>query len=1062
MMAQPETATLRGTVMDSSGAPLKDAVLVIADSGASKVVRRVTTRADGTYEVPSLWPGAYQVTIEGTGYRTLVVYGIVLEPGRVRRFDPKLTPGSAVEPLEVHDTGAPALLETGSVSELIDYKDRWIHAPFVDLHPSPLPLLTTAPAIQGNNAGLVISGISARDQQRWAIDGVPDDISTQTGNPSFFQTVEATLANPGAEAARPVHVNMISKRAADTLHGQVYYKRGSSAFNARSYFDRERIPYKLSEAEGELGWPLIPNWTYVFGGGMYQKLPYRQSMYADVPTQKMRSADLSQYLDPQTAPNGRPVVVRDPRTGLPLPGNLIPSNRVSSVAMKYVNNYYPAPNVGDANTFTQNYTWVHRYGPDTYNGNWPFARVDQRVSDRNQMYFRWLQNQTASVAPGSVDRRLSSTQSVRYRSLAASDIHAFSSNVVNQLTLARTRIRVKQGQSEGEIDPMRGDSVVSTLGLEGVNPKGYSAMGFPALSISGLTGLSMIYGGGLERNVARNDGFVTLQDSLTWMIGRHTLKAGVQYTRFSWRHAEVPQTVYGAFTFTGAFTGLAFADFLYGYPATSARQTARLNRLSTQDQSGVFLADTFRVTSRLTLDYGVRWDYYGSPEYDDGYMANWDPATGKVIVAPGTLTAVSAYYPKSIAVVTGEVVPKANTKNVRPRIGAVYRLMDNLVLRGGYGEFTEILGYGPNGRLNSTNPYNLAETYTNSISGGVVALSFPKPFPASPSSTQLPSQNVTGFPARNDEGVIRQYNVTIEGQARGFGLGASYIGSRGAGMNYILDINKPRAGAAPFSVSKNPYPQFAATHVVRNDGEWRYDSLVLRASRRSGPVIFETSFTWANNISNYANTIDPYNVTNQWTRDAANRRLYSVTSVDWPLPVGKGRRFLSGAGPLMNGLLGNWTLRAVATFGSGQYFSPWFTGPDPANASEGFVTQLPDCVGNPNSGARTLARWFDPSAFAIPPASAGRYGTCGMNILEGYPIHVGHLSVAKRIPMGEQAAAVFTAQISNVTNTPHFTFPNNNISNPNPGMFTASSVLGPSSPERLGSRQIDFRLRLEW
>ena len=139
-----------------------------------------------------------------------------------------------------------------------------------------------------------------------------------------------------------------------------------------------------------------------------------------------------------------------------------------------------------------------------------------------------------------------------------------------------------------------------------------------------------------------------------------------------------------------------------------------------------------------------------------------------------------------------------------------------------------------------------------------------------------------------------------------------------------------------------------------------------------------------------------------------------------------------------------------------------FTGPDPANASPGFVTQLPDCVSDPHSGAGTLARWFNPSAFAAPPAGAGRYGTCGMNVLEGYPIHVSHVSLVKRIPMGELVRAVFTVQISNLTNTPHFTIPNNNISNPNPGMFTASSLLGGSSLERLGSRVIDFKLRLEW
>ena len=155
------------------------------------------------------------------------------------------------------------------------------------------------------------------------------------------------------------------------------------------------------------------------------------------------------------------------------------------------------------------------------------------------------------------------------------------------------------------------------------------------------------------------------------------------------------------------------------------------------------------------------------------------------------------------------------------------------------------------------------------------------------------------------------------------------------------------------------------------------------------------------------------------------------------MPLGKGQRFASTTGPLVNRLISDWKIATIVTFASGQYYSPLFTGPDPANASLGFVTQLPDCVGNPNSGARTLSQWFNPAAFAIPPASAGRYGTCGMNTLEGYPIHIAHVSLSKTFAFTDTVKAVFTAQISNVTNTPHFTIPNNNLSTPNPGMFSS-------------------------
>ena len=180
-----------------------------------------------------------------------------------------------------------------------------------------------------------------------------------------------------------------------------------------------------------------------------------------------------------------------------------------------------------------------------------------------------------------------------------------------------------------------------------------------------------------------------------------------------------------------------------------------------------------------------------------------------------------------------------------------------------------------------------------------------------------------------------------------------------------------------------------------------------------------------------------------------------------PLPFGRGRRFASQVEGLKHHVISGWQVQAIGTYSSGQYYSPLFTGPDPANATQGFVTALPDCVGDPNSGARTRSLWFNPSAFVIPPATAGRYGTCAMNSLEGYPIHIVHASVAKQFAFGESVKLVFTSQISNAFNTTHFTFPNNNISTPNPGTFNASS-LATNLPERLANRQIDFKLRLVW
>ena len=1057
---QSDMGTLWGVVQDSEGKPLEGMTVYVADVITNVVVRRCVTDSAGRYEAPYLRPGIYYILIEETGYQAFEADGIRLEPGEVRRFDARLTPGDPAQSNRTRAENPPIRFFGTHTGSVVEYKGRWMDAPQADRHPTLFPLLSTAPGVQGVEAGVVISGVSSRRQQSWVLDGVPDNASNQTLNPLVTDVVEVRLANPDVTSALPAGLVMVSRRGSEAMHGMMFYKHTSPPFNARSFFDTQDASYRMREAGGELAWDLIPDYTWLYGGGMYQRLLYQQTFSATVPTSRMRDGDLGLYLDPETAPNGKVVIVRDPRTGLPFPRNLIPITRIQTVSRNYILSYYPLPNAGER--LPENYLWLHRFGPDTYNGNWPLGRWDQRVTSQRTFYMRWLQNQTASVVPGSIGRPLDATRTWRYRSLVFSDVHAFRSNLVNHLTMARNRLRIKQGESEADVDPPRGNSVVTTLNLQGVNPQGFEAMGFPNLTLPGLTGLIMAHGGGEKKDVAHHDGSFVFRDSLSWIRGRHSIKGGIDYTRYFFQNGEVPLAVYGAFTFSGAYTGLPYGDFLLGYPATSSRQTAQVNRLIRQHQLGLYLADSFRVNSRLTLDYGLRWDYYGTPVYKDGKMANWDPATGNVVVAPGTYTLVSLYYPKNINVVVGDVVPKPKRDNIRPRLGWAFRLTANTALRAGYGEFTENPGYGEDGRLPNTNPFWLKETYTNWIPATLPALSFPRPFPTNPLLVPFPAQSVTAVPMKTEEGRIRQLNLTLERLLGPAVLNVSYVGFRGLNMNYVLDVNKPPAGAIPFRNERRPYPQFGAAHRYRNDGQWKYDSLVARVRNRRGPVQVDSAFTWSNNLANYLNTLDPYHVTNQWTRDGATRRLYSVTTASWPLPVGRGRKLLGKAGRWSNLALGNWTLHAIATFASGQYYSPWFTGPDPANTSPGYVTLLPDCVGNPNAGARNRNLWFNPAAFAIPPAGAGRYGTCGMNVLEGYPIHVAHVSFTKQIPLGETLRAVFTAHISNITNTPHFNFPQSNLSEPNPGRFTASSRVTDANPVQQGPRQIMVKLRVEF
>jgi len=377
-------------------------------------------------------------------------------------------------------------------------------------------------------------------------------------------------------------------------------------------------------------------------------------------------------------------------------------------------------------------------------------------------------------------------------------------------------------------------------------------------------------------------------------------------------------------------------------------------------------------------------------------------------------------------------------------------------LRGGYGEFTESYGYFA--RLLNTGPYTLSESYTNVLTNGVPLFTFPNPFLSSLSSATVPGQGITGYPIDTKNGAIRQYNFTIERELHGLGLRASYIGSRGSGFNYNLNINKPLPSTTPFAASRNPYPQFNSVTVTHTDGQWHYDSLQLEAQRRMGAFTFDASWTFANNMNNYSITENPYDVTSRWQRDGADRRQYVVVSTTWAVPVGKGRRFLVNAPAVVDRVLGGWNLQSISTFASGPYFSPGFSGTNPSNTNTS--GGLPDRIANGNlpSDQRSDNRWFDATAFAIP--QAGHFGNSGGNVLVGQGISVHHLSIAKTFPIFEHLRFTLTGQISNLFNHPHFNNPNTTINNPNPGLFT--SEIPQYNPERQGARQIGLKLRLEW
>jgi hypothetical protein len=817
-----------------------------------------------------------------------------------------------------------------------------------------------------------------------------------------------------------------------------YYKLYSSALMARNFFAAERTPYLEHAWQAEVSGPIVRNKTFFYATWFSERIPLGSLVTSTVPTQTMRDGNFA----------GR--TIKDPLNSYqPFPGGIIPASRISPVSQKLQDLLYPLPalRAGDAYYTVNNNPWVFPHAGDLFRGDWPMVRLDQQVSSKNSLYARWLMRRTPYILQNGLPTELW-TRWRDNQQWAVVDTHIFSPTLVNTLRLGMSREYIVDGNTVSEFTPTDGSTVLSQVGLLGSNPGNTTGQGLPSISISGLTSLANPSGG-----VQSNNYIYTLDDSISKTAGRHVLKFGAVYQIFTQFVGVIPN--YGSFSFDGSMSGLSYADFLLGIPKQSTRLAPLVNRKEEAGEFGMFAQDTYKVGRNLTLGYGVRWDYFVSPTYNDGMVYSFDPATGKVLVPQGALAAVSPIYPSNVPVTPGYKTPHSDLGNIRPRLSFAYRLGSGLVVRGGYGAFTERIGYF--GLVNGGGPFQIAETYQNQ-GGQPVLFQFPNPYPSSTASAIVPSQSVAALPKDVSNGTIHQFNLSIEKELAGMGFRASYVGTRSRGMNYSLNVNLPEPSLIPFTTSRRPFANLVNVTEYRSDGSANYNALQLEAKKRAGNFSFDVHYTWQKNLYNYADLENPYDVLSHWTNETATRRKYFVANMVWRLPVGRGERFLGHAPRVVDAALGNWQLYVISYIGSGLFYSPSFSGTNPSNT--GVSGGLPDLVGDPvPESGRSYTGWWNKAAFALPPA--GRFGDALPYSLEGQPLMVQHLSVKKKFRITERVSYTFTAAISNLLNHPSFYNVQTNISTAGFGTYTGTFGLQTSN-ESAAQRQITFQGRIEF
>ncbi len=1019
--AQTINATLRGTITDSQGRVVASAKLVLVEPSTGQVVRSASSLDSGDFEFDELKSGTYQLRCTAPGFKDFVADNIVLDSGQIRRVDAQLAIGQAAEQVTVSEGAAVISTESATISDTFTSKQH-DESPQVTPYPSTYYELTTLAGVQGG-VGVPVANGEQQSQQSQTFDGIPNDLAgIQSNNANFFEQVSAALFNAPAESAQPVELSAITKRGANAFHGRATYRIYDSVFDSSGYFNATKTPFLQHEWDLEASGPIWRDRTFFFGEWFAQRIPLGTAFTANVPTNAWRNGVFA-------------TAIIDPSTGLPFANNTIPAARISSVATAIQNNYFPVAGTNSANT-VNNYAYHFPFNSDLYRGDWPIGRVDHNLTRNNTLFVRWLMRQTPYVLNNGLPS-LIWTRSRRNQQWAAGDTQIISPQIVNNFRFGYSIDYIVDGQQEYGQTPPNGASVLSTIGLQGANPSGLTGQGFPAVDISGLTSLSDVPGGVKADNHTTN-----FNDSLTWELGKHVLRFGGSVERFQIYQGVVPN--YGTFTFDGSITGNAYADFLLGLPEGTQRQAPLNGQELKLNEYGLYAEDSFKVNHRLVLNYGLRWDLYGTPSATNNLEYNFDPATGDVVVDPAAISKVSPLYPSNISVVAGPVQAVADKSDFVPRIDAAYAMNDHSVLRGGYGIYTSRFdsagafnNFLPiNPQLGSTGPFSLSEVYQNVVAPGQTPLlSFPNPFPSTTTSAQVPSQTVTGYPRQSSHGHIQQFSATYEDEIARVGFRVSYVGSRSTGLNYTLNTNLPEPSLTPFVASSRPYPQFFSTNLLRFDGSARYNALQLEAKRRVSSLNFDGSYSYSRSLANYLDTQNPYDVLDDWANDGVTRRHYASASVVWPLPFGRGRHFLGNDGALLERAVGGWSTSVVTFLASGLWFSPSYDGSDPSNT--GTFGGLPDLVGNPNAvpGGKSIGNWFNTAAFAVP--QPGHFGDALPNSLESQNLYQTHVSLTKSVALSERVHFIFISQISNLFNHPQFLSPSGDISVPGGNQFTS-------------------------
>jgi len=1043
LQAQSVTGTITGTIYDPSGSVVPGATIEIRNEGTNLSINSTTSK-DGDYRITNLQPGSYEIKIIAAGFKAASIHHAVLQVNAVAREDAHLALGSNVETVSI-DGGAQVIsTEQSSIGTVIDSHEishLMVNGRTVD------QLVATA---AGNTTdGAQNSTPSISGSLRWGglyytVDGgtfndlgngtfaysYATNLTTMPSTDSIQELKVQTNMAP-AEYEGGAAVTIVTKSGTSQFHGSLTEANRNRMFAAYDRFastTARKPTFNRNDFGGTIGGPILKDKTFFFfsyDGFMQRKAAYDTST---VPTTLMRSGDFSELLSLSS-----PIQLVYPGTTTSISGNKITSIDSRAAALL---SYYPKPTKNT--TLTNNFTdsVATKYDISRYNVKFDDVHLHNHALSLGGTYSNGNPYFVALGKPANYGNYSNAgyiTQSAYIR-----DVMTLSSSLVNELRFgyfSHRSIRVGQNTNYNPLTLF--PSLYYQPNMVG---------GLPTLSFADTHYSYQSFGdyGGSGHSPETT---LQLTDSVTKELGHHTLKAGatINFNEVITK-AGTNSSVLGTFSFSGTYSGNAFADFLLGDVYSSVRAAASVPVDFRYQQYAFFAQDDWKLTPRLVINYGVRYSLQTVVDEQHGDMSNFDYNSGTLVVrskggkmGSGVNQTILGKYPytTSEAIGWGDKVYNNDLADLGPRLGWSYRLTNDgkMVLRGGYGIFYNYVPVyiGINQLANTNYPFTLSQSYSATAST-TPSLTLANPF----STTASIAANPTIYSVDRNlrDARVQQWNLTLEAQLpSAVGMRISWIGNKTTQAPwYLYQMNNPKVQQYGTVQNNRPYQPWGAIYGLVTKGAAETNELQVEVTKRYNRGLFvNASYTWdksLNNVPTSGSPQNPYNPSgDRGLADGVFQHTVYINAT-WDLPVhAKG-----SLGQVVNG----WSIAGIAQLRGGMPFTPTFTAVT-SSAYTGWLATRPDVVGgvNPYAGGHTLNHWFNTAAFARPTPFT--YGNARRNSLIGPKQNVVHLSLQKQWTLRDNIKFQLRADAFNAPNHPSLYVPSGNISSSSVGIVSGTN-----------------------